>query len=177
VKSELTNKIESALLSYCADHGHIAVHEVSLHRHGIVDVLSLEVEKPRRKVPIVTWRCYEIKSSVADFNSRAKKSFIGDLNYYVMPVGVYDKVYDKIPAEIGCLAFNGVDIWSVKKATRTKAKLAEMTFVRQLTGSLAREVRKAREVFDTIKRLNQDVQYWKEQYHRVMEENHALKEQ
>ena len=30
------------------------------------------------------FRCYEIKTSKSDFKSKAKKSFVGDFNYFVL---------------------------------------------------------------------------------------------
>ena len=45
--------------------------------------------------------CYEIKSSVEDFHSKNGHNFIGDYNYYVMPMEVYDKVKNEIPYGIG----------------------------------------------------------------------------
>ena len=39
--------------------------------------------------------CYEIKSSVEDFNSKNGHNFIGEFNYYVMPEDVYEKVKKK----------------------------------------------------------------------------------
>ena len=47
------------------------------------------------------FRCYEIKVSVSDFHSKAKKSFVGDFNYYVMPYRLWKKVKDEIPKGIG----------------------------------------------------------------------------
>ncbi|WP_407350999.1 hypothetical protein VNN41_06480 [Lactococcus garvieae] len=38
------------------------------------------------------FRCYEIKVTKADFMSNAKKSFIGDFNYFVMPRELYNKL-------------------------------------------------------------------------------------
>lgn len=45
--------------------------------------------------------CYEIKSSVEDFNSKNGHNFIGEFNYYVMPEDVYEKVKKKIPHGVG----------------------------------------------------------------------------
>lgn len=45
--------------------------------------------------------CYEIKSSVDDFNSPNGHNFIGDFNYYVMKEEIYEQVKDKIPYRIG----------------------------------------------------------------------------
>lgn len=45
--------------------------------------------------------CFEIKVSTSDFHSKAKTTFIGNKNYYVMPLELYEKVKDEIPPEIG----------------------------------------------------------------------------
>lgn len=45
--------------------------------------------------------CYEIKSSVDDFNSKHGHNFIGDYNYYVMPLDVYYSVQNRIPFGVG----------------------------------------------------------------------------
>lgn len=68
--------------------------------------------------------CYEIKSSVEDFHSKNGHNFIGDFNYYVMPLEVYQKIKDEIPYRVGVYA-PCIDKWnreyliSVKKARRT----------------------------------------------------------
>lgn len=60
--------------------------------------------------------CYEIKSSVEDFNSKNGHNFIGDLNYYVMTEETLEKVQDKIPYCIGVLT---PDKWGRLIATKT----------------------------------------------------------
>lgn len=63
--------------------------------------------------------CYEIKSSVADFNAKNGHNFIGDYNYYVMPKEVADSVQGKIPWDVGIFVpdeLGGVKIY--KKAKR-----------------------------------------------------------
>lgn len=47
--------------------------------------------------------CYEIKSSVEDFRSKNGHNLIGDFNYYVMPLEVYEKVMDEIPYSVGVM--------------------------------------------------------------------------
>ena len=49
------------------------------------------------------FRCFEIKISKSDFHSKAKKTFVGNYNYYVMPKDLYEEVKDEIPKEIGVL--------------------------------------------------------------------------
>lgn len=47
---------------------------------------------------------YEVKSSLADFNSPHGHNFIADRNYYVMPMAVYAKVVNSIPHHVGVYA-------------------------------------------------------------------------
>ena len=64
--------------------------------------------------------CYEVKSCVADFNSKNGHNFIGDFNYYVMPHELYGQVKDRIPYKVGVLVpakFGTLE--SIKKAKRT----------------------------------------------------------
>ena len=47
--------------------------------------------------------CFEVKSCVDDFKSKNGHNFIGDFNYYVMPLAVYGEVKDLIPYNVGVL--------------------------------------------------------------------------
>lgn len=44
--------------------------------------------------------CYEVKSSVEDFHSKNGHNFLGDYNYYVMPIEVYEQVKKEIPYHV-----------------------------------------------------------------------------
>lgn len=68
--------------------------------------------------------CYEIKSCIADFNSKNGHNFIGDFNYYVMPRELYTQVKDKIPYNVGVLvpANDSYMLESIKNAKRTDRK-------------------------------------------------------
>ena len=64
--------------------------------------------------------CYEIKSCVADFNSKNGHNFIGDFNYYVMTKELYEQVKQKVPYNVGVLVPAKFDtLESIKKAKRT----------------------------------------------------------
>lgn len=65
--------------------------------------------------------CYEIKSSIEDFNSKNGHNLIGDYNYYVMPTEVFEKVKSEIPYRVGVYTYNGYEntLMSVKKARRS----------------------------------------------------------
>ena len=66
--------------------------------------------------------CYEVKSSVEDFHSKHGHNFIGDYNYYVMPLSVYEDVKGEIKHNIGVLCLDmenkGKGLYSVKRAKR-----------------------------------------------------------
>lgn len=73
--------------------------------------------------------CYEVKSSVEDFHSKNGHNFLGDFNYYVMPMEVFEKVKAEIPYHVGVfvptndvptdlLLMSRTGLTSVKKARR-----------------------------------------------------------
>lgn len=73
---------------------------------------------------------YEVKSSVSDFKSGARHTFLGDYGYYVMPDSVYVAVSDRIPDNIGVLTtveFSGLMIR--KRAKRQKRTLNTNTLL------------------------------------------------
>ena len=70
--------------------------------------------------------CYEVKSCVDDFRSKNGHNFIGDFNYYVMPLEVYENIKNEIPYNVGVLVPESInysgewyDLKSIKKAKRT----------------------------------------------------------
>lgn len=91
VKTDMTKQIEHALWVKNRKMGTFGCFEVSI---GFNDSYRGAVER----VDFITYNtkgdvyCYEIKVSKSDFNSSAKKTFIGDLNYYVMPHALWDEL-------------------------------------------------------------------------------------
>lgn len=55
---------------------------------------------------------YEIKSCKADFNSGFGTNFIGEKNYFVMPMATYKEVINEIPNNVGVLV--PIPVWSEK---------------------------------------------------------------
>lgn len=47
--------------------------------------------------------CYEVKSCKNDFESGFGRNFIGENNYFVMPMATYKEVMDDIPHNVGVL--------------------------------------------------------------------------
>ena len=84
------------------------------------------------------WRCYEIKVSVSDFKSKAKNTFIGHFNYYVMPYELFEKVKDEIPSHVG-VYINGS---CAMRAKRQVPSVDEQILKDSLIRSLYREAEK-----------------------------------
>lgn len=85
-KTALTRHCEQALWKANDKMGYFGCFEVTVGWYGqeIVDFITYETNGE--------FRCYEIKTSKADFYSSAKLSFIGDFNYYVMPTELYEEL-------------------------------------------------------------------------------------
>ena len=87
------------------------------------------------------WRFYELKVSVSDFHSKAKKTFYGHFNYYVMPRSIYEKVKNEIPDGIGCYIADDKHhyVEAVKKAKRMKLAGNEESLKKAFTQALSRQ--------------------------------------
>lgn len=83
--------------------------------------------------------CYEIKSSVEDFQSKNGHNFIGDFNYYVMPRVVYEAVKDRLPYGIGVYVPDGNRIHSIKQSKRRNRERPVSEMLLMMFRSAARE--------------------------------------
>lgn len=85
-KTSLTKMCESALWKENARMGVFGCFEVSIgwEAREIVDFITYKTNNE--------FRCYEVKVSKSDFHSKAKLSFVGDYNYYVMPISLYKEL-------------------------------------------------------------------------------------
>lgn len=99
-KTALTQRMESLLKwKYGFKIGKFLVYEVQFgfHQYGdnkqYVDAALYETNGHLT--------CFELKATVSDFHSKAKTTFFGHKNYYVMPLDVYEKVKNEIPKEVG----------------------------------------------------------------------------
>lgn len=88
--------------------------------------------------------CYEVKSSVEDFNSKNGHNFIGDFNYYVMPQDVFDEVKRRISGYIGVFCPDGKGLKSVKKAARKDRNKPTTEMLLMMYRSARRELVKIR---------------------------------
>lgn len=166
-KTELTLQLEKEIYNATAKQGTFGCFEVTVGWYGKerVDYLTYDTKG--------AWRCYEIKSSVSDFKSKAAITFIGNYNYYVMPQEVYNAVKNKIPSGIGVI-INGQ---SVIKAKRNKVLgTDEQTLKDSLIRSLSREYRNTRlsESRDYLIQLKREIeeqkretQQYREKYYKI----------
>ena len=101
----------------------------------IVDLLVWEKSKD-------IWKCYEIKSSIQDFNSGHHITFVGHYNYYIMTKELYEKVKNKIPSGVGVYILVGSWLQSEKKAKKQKLSVDEDVLKYSLIKSLYRDKEK-----------------------------------
>ncbi|WP_119317188.1 hypothetical protein [Companilactobacillus formosensis] len=159
MKTKLTKNLESTLYQYCLEQGSYVVEEVSMpDKKGIVDTLSYQQLTDGQ----IEWRCYELKVTKADFHSKAKLSFIGNYNYFVLPQKLFEEVQDEIPTHIGVLIYRAFDKKAIENSPQTLRAPGFLTVAKKaqyqdlqvdetkLTGhfvaSLFREVDKAKKV-------------------------------
>ncbi|MHC5373764.1 hypothetical protein ACYSNU_08160 [Enterococcus sp. LJL120] len=166
MKTPLTIEMEEVLYRYCRENGDIVVEEVTMPEdQGIVDTLSCRLLLDNQ----FEWRCYELKVSKADFRSKAKLSFIGHYNYFVLPKALYEKVEAEIPLEIGVLVYHQYAIKDeqnlpgyftvAKKPKRQELLVNEQALLFRLISSQAREVGKAKQTTRGLRAFSTDLLY------------------
>lgn len=112
------------------------------------------------------WRCYEIKVSKSDFHSKAKKTFCGHYNYYVLTSDLYEKIKDEIPNHIGVYVGGSL----VKKAKKQELSVDEQVLKDSMIRSLYRESEKILKsdeptIVESLKRqLNYQKRLYREYY-------------
>lgn len=134
-KGETTLKLEEAIRRSTSKVGVFSCLEVTIgsphEGYGRVDFLTIDTKN------IV--RCYEIKSSISDFRSKAKWTFVGHYNYFVLTQEVYDQVKNEIPNHVGVYVYGTC----VKKPKKQKVSEEMLTLIRMsMIRSLSRDVDK-----------------------------------
>lgn len=172
MKTKLTKNLESTLYQYCYEQGAYVVEEVSLpDKKGIVDTLSYQQLSDDQ----IEWRCYELKVTKNDFHSKAKLSFIGNYNYFVLPQKLYTEVAAEIPTHIGVLIYRPFDkkaleatpqtlrapgfLTVAKKAQYQDLQVDEKQLTSHFVASLFREVDKAKRVEKGLQLYSDDKLY------------------
>lgn len=143
MKSPLTLQIENELFKRLGRE-EFGCKEVTLGWYGneVVDFITYSIDKKREI------RCFEIKVSKSDFRSKAKLSFVGHYNYFVMPIELYEQVKEEIKKE-----YCGVGIYVLendKLKLVTKPRYRELRADKEvILSSMARSMQ--REWFKTLK--------------------------
>lgn len=163
MKTPLTLQMEETLYYYCRENGEVVVEEVTMPEdQGIVDTLSCRLVEENFE-----WRCFELKVSKADFRSKAKLSFIGHYNYFVLPEALYAAVQEEIPPAIGVMVYHAyIDQEEVpgyftieKKPRRQELTVAENALLYRLISAQAREVGKAKRTARGLRVFSTDQLY------------------
>lgn len=106
------------------------------------------------------FRCYEVKVSKSDFKSKCALSFLGDFNFYVMPIDLYREVKDDIPEGIGVYTVDYNETCSGKRIpvaqmSRTAKRNSEVDRV-QLMHSMVRSLSR----YETKNFVENKKEYW-----------------
>jgi len=143
-KSELTIQLEHQIWESTVSQGTFGCLEVTIGWFGKerVDYLTYNTKGD--------FRCYEIKISKSDFHSNNANTFVGNLNYYVMPFELYKVVKDEIPKEIGVFTSDGYHTSCRKKAKRQHLLVDKQVLTDSLIRSLFRDVDKIRKSNEPI---------------------------
>lgn len=167
-KTELTLELEKSLYKATAKQGLFSCFEVTI---------GFNSKNPER-VDYITydtkgiWRCYEIKVSKADFHSKAKKTFIGHYNYYVMPKELYEEVKDEIPKHIGVHTSS----YCIKNAKKQDLAVDEKILKDSLIRSLYRDSKKLyqsenakyiKQLKSKISHLERESKEWHNYYNEI----------
>lgn len=72
----------------------------------------LGVEKEDSKAVV----CFEIKVTTQDFSSKHGHNFVGNLNYYIVPKELVQKIKSKVPENIGLISYTGSQFRIIKDA-------------------------------------------------------------
>ncbi|MGO1468814.1 MAG: hypothetical protein ACTHW2_02195, partial [Tissierella sp.] len=123
------------------------------------------------------FKCYEIKVSKADFYSNNKLSFLGDYNYYVMPIELYEEVKEDIDSHIGVFAFDGNLLSSVKRAKKQELGACKEVLKDSMIRSLYRESEKVISNEDTleIEKIRKELNRYKKKAHQNYKDHMDLR--
>ena len=112
MKTEETKRLERAIWKATNKQGVFGCFEVTIGWFGKerVDYMTYDTKG--------VFRCYEIKVTKTDFHSHCHNSFVGDLNYYVLPADLYEEVKEEIPDFVGAYIERDGIVYSIRRARR-----------------------------------------------------------
>ena len=166
-KREDTLMIERALVEMTKEKGIYGCEEITIGfvNQGfggeIVDFMTMDSKG--------IFRCYEIKVTVPDLKSSAKKSWYGNYNYLVVSNELYTKLEDWeqfLPEGVGLIKYNT----SLETVIKPKKKNIEINISLMLAQSMNRSMYyKMLKYYDSqslekMKKLKEKQRYWENQY-------------
>lgn len=152
-KTQITKNLELEIFQAIQKLNTFCCLEVTIGNSGKerVDMLSYDTFKN-------TFRCFEIKTSLSDFYSSAKKTFLGHYNYYVVTPELYEQIKTDVPDNIG------IYVGSVCKKKAKRKELSE-EWIKLLQNSMIRSLNR-----DATKFLLQDSENELEKKNREINE-------
>jgi hypothetical protein len=136
-ETELTKALKTSIWNATKKQGVFGCYEVTIGWFGSerVDYLTYDTKG--------IFRCYEVKISKNDFHSKAKNTFIGNFNYYVMPLELFVQVEKEIPKHIGVyIGSENHSAYSKKKAIKQELKVDKDVLKDSMIRSMNRDVEK-----------------------------------
>lgn len=168
-KRQETLAVEEGLANHCMRHALYGCEEVTIgfanhtneYGHGdeIVDFVTMDSHG------II--RCYEIKVSMSDLRSDAKKSWYGHYNYLAVSPELYEKIKDRydelLPPGIGiiCGTENGITV--TKRATRQDIPTGQAAMLKEsMIRSMYYKMNKYKGLanYETKKSLREKAKRW-----------------
>lgn len=170
-KTELTKKLEDALWDTTTKMSVFGCFEVTIgfntSKYGRVDYMTMDTKD--------IFRFYEIKVSKSDFHSKAKHTFLGHFNYYVLSNELYQEIKNEIPKHIGAFVLEETEYGSEIMVCRKPPQKQELTInpgilKSSMVRSLFREYQRHKESknISYINRLKYNIQ-------RLEKENRELR--
>jgi hypothetical protein len=181
-KRKETTQIEDALHDMCKKKRIYGCEEVTIgfynngHGNEIADFTTIDSRG--------TVCCYEIKVSVSDLKSKAKKSWYGNYNYLVVTDELYKKVNDwstytsnYIGLIVGYFVNNKAELASVLRAKKRELSNDDEIMIKEsMIRSFYWKMKKYKDAsdIDKVKRIQKESREWEKKYTREKRETSEL---
>lgn len=139
-KTDLTLQLEKAIQKETFKNmGVFGCLEVTIgwYGKGRVDFMTMDSKE--------IFRCYELKVSKSDFHSEHGHNFVGNYNYYVIPIELYYEIKDEVPREIGVYAWSGKYLSLIKRPKKQELKVDKDILKNSMIRSLYRDTQKIKD--------------------------------
>jgi hypothetical protein len=179
-KRKETVEIEKALAQMCHDKGLYGCEEITIGfvngglGNEIVDFMTMDSKG--------TIRCYEIKVTLPDLKSKAKKSWYGNYNYLVVTEDLHNKINDwteYLPEGVGLIVASEkryLPVFDLQCVTKPKKQVLPALTDTMLKESMVRSLYyKMTKYMDSqsiekMKELQKNSRYWENQYRSEQKE-------